>query len=146
MRSEAEQVGEGEKGKAVFLQPSIACLSCHKVGETGTDIGPELSAVGSSMSTEFIIESLLWPQKDIKEGYISTTITTSDGKVIRGYIKGRENRILTIQDMSTRELIKINEDNIKEQKNAGSPMPNGLIAALSKEQFLNLVSYLKQLR
>jgi len=144
--SDVEKVGNSEKGKTVYNTLAVSCAACHKVGNNGSDIGPDLSAIGSSLPTNFIIESILWPQKDIKEGYLSTTITTKDGNIIRGYIKEKEDEKLQVFDFTSKEIVSIHKVNIAEQRDAGSPMPNGIVATFSKQQFIDLVAYLKKLR
>ncbi|MFT7034751.1 MAG: putative heme-binding domain-containing protein [Cyclobacteriaceae bacterium] len=135
-----------ENGKNVYNTVAISCSACHKIDDKGSDIGPELSAIGSSMPTNFIIESILWPQKDIKEGYLSTAITTKDNNIINGYIKDQDDQKIEILSFASKKIVTVYKDKIADRKDAGSAMPNGIVSTFSKQQFIDLVSYLEQLR
>ena len=51
----------------------------------GGKIGPELSALGTAQPVDFIVGAILDPQKEVKEGYVSISITTKDGEEYQGY-------------------------------------------------------------
>ena len=38
--------GDPARGRAAFLANTGACLGCHRVGETGGTVGPDLSQIG----------------------------------------------------------------------------------------------------
>src|SRR5262249_34584079 len=46
-----------------------ACASCHRFGSIGTDIGPDLTTIGSRFQKKDILEAILWPSKDISDQY-----------------------------------------------------------------------------
>ena len=56
-------------GAEVFASPKFACLSCHRVGDQGGIVGPDLSTTGLCLKPEEVVESLLWPRRQVKEGY-----------------------------------------------------------------------------
>jgi len=47
-------------GEAIFIE---RCRDCHKVHETGGVVGPDLSAVGSRRSPDFIEQAIRDPSK-----------------------------------------------------------------------------------
>ena len=110
---------------------------------------PDLTAVGTTLSGHRISEELLWPQKQVKEGFSLVRVITTEGRVLQGYErKTRETQqtgALLIEDPQSGELTKIDKDEIDVRQNAGSAMPSGLTTLLSEEQLLDLIAYLQSL-
>src|SRR5262245_57875766 len=46
----AKSNGNAVAGAKVFANPKNACLSCHKLGPTGGDVGPALDVVGNCLT------------------------------------------------------------------------------------------------
>ncbi|MEZ6078757.1 MAG: c-type cytochrome [Pirellulaceae bacterium] len=42
----------------------LACMSCHRVGQVGGAVGPDLSALAKDKTLDNIVESVLWPQRE----------------------------------------------------------------------------------
>ena len=78
----AQAQGRQQHGASLFQ--SLACSSCHKVSGRGGNVGPDLTAIGTTLSTDRIIEELLWPARQIKEGYSVVAVVTDSGKVVTG--------------------------------------------------------------
>src|SRR5262245_31607223 len=64
--ADAQAHGDARRGAAVFGAPTSACLSCHKVGKQGGDVGPELSKVGACLTPEAVVEAVFWPNRTVK--------------------------------------------------------------------------------
>ena len=145
--TDAAQQGESERGGALFKR--MACNSCHTVGGAGGDIGPDLTAIGTTLSAERIVEELLWPSRQIKEGFSVVQVITEDGRIYQGYARpakeGQESGDIVIQDLATRERIAIKRQHIEEKRTTGSSMPTGLTALISQPQLLDLIQYLSEL-
>ena len=72
--------GNAMRGEAIYANPVLSCAGCHKIGENGGIFGPELTAVGAGLPVELIIEAVLWPTRQVKEGYLATTLNLKDGE------------------------------------------------------------------
>ncbi|MBM82457.1 MAG: hypothetical protein CMJ78_17980 [Planctomycetaceae bacterium] len=145
--ADASQHGQSTRGAILFK--SLACSSCHKVGGVGGTIGPDLTAIGTTLSAERITEEVLWPNRQVKEGYSVIQVMTSEGKILNGYHRktkeSQESGDLVLQDIATNKLITIKQADIEQQHSAGSAMPTGLTALLSRDQLLDLISCLSSL-
>ena len=64
----------------------MGCAACHKIGDSGGIIGPDLSAVGSGVPGERIVTEVLWPTRQVKDGFSLTLLTLKDGSVLQGYL------------------------------------------------------------
>lgn len=144
---DAQKLGDQTRGRLIFQ--SLACASCHKVSGRGGDVGPDLTATGTTLSPERIIEELLWPNRQVKEGYSTLQVLTVDGRIHQGYERrtrdSEESGDVVIQELSTRRLLTIDNGDIEFVGNAGSPMPEGLTSVISKPQLLDLIQYLSEL-
>jgi mono/diheme cytochrome c family protein len=50
-----------EEGKRLY-EDKYACLSCHRIGETGGRVGPELTRVGFRLNSSWIYRWVRYPQ------------------------------------------------------------------------------------
>ncbi|MFO0930783.1 MAG: hypothetical protein U0736_27755 [Gemmataceae bacterium] len=78
--------------RAVFASPTLACLSCHKVGRHGATVGPELSTVGKTAKPAEIVESVVWPKRQVKADFVAHAVQLSNGSTVQGY-RDREDAI-----------------------------------------------------
>ena len=140
-----ETSGNAEYGKLAY-QKAATCVACHKIDGTGGDIGPDLSEVGVGCSLELLIESVLWPNRQIREGYMTTKITTKDDQLHVGYRLAEQSGVLHLRDIASASVKKIARTNIKHEEEAGSSMIPGLTAALTEAELAHLIAYLAALK
>ncbi|GIS58455.1 MAG: hypothetical protein CM1200mP2_06800 [Planctomycetaceae bacterium] len=104
---------------------------------------------GTTLSAERIAEELLWPNRQVKEGFSVIQVVTEDGKIHQGYERktksSQETGDLVLEDLATRKLVTIKRESIEAKKVTGSVMPSGLTAVLSREQLLDLLRFLSDL-
>ncbi len=141
----ARQHGDARRGAAVFASPQFACLSCHRVGAQGGTVGPDLTQAGACLKPGELVESILWPKKQIKQGYEAIAVATTDGKIRQGYKQAEIDTSLTFRDPTSGELFQVSKADIEETRALGTLMPDGLAAAMSEEQRRDLVRFLLEL-
>jgi putative heme-binding domain-containing protein len=137
--------GNAARGGEVFRRPELGCVACHAVNGQGGHIGPELSTLGSAQPVDFIVGAIIDPQKEIKEGYMSLSITTKEGEEYTGYQVRETADELVLRDVLQNKEIRLRRDAIKEKMQNGSVMPRGLTDALSRAEFCDLVRFLSEL-
>ena len=77
--------GDKEAGKTIFFQKiAVACLRCHKLEGQGGDVGPELNGIGGKQKRDYLLESIILPEKNIAKGFESLIIVLSNGKTVTG--------------------------------------------------------------
>src|SRR5438876_2632437 len=143
--AEAKARGDARRGAMVFMAPQFACNSCHRVGKLGGSVGPELTTVGKCIPPDQIVESVLWPKKQVKEGYVAIAVITNDGRTIQGYKSSETDQEVVLRDPATNAAIRIRKDNIESRREVGSLMPEGLAEAMTFEQCRDLVRFLLEL-
>jgi len=62
--------GLAKRGEDIFHKhPVASCVRCHKVGEEGGVIGPEMDGIASRKDRAYIYESLINPTAQLAEGF-----------------------------------------------------------------------------
>ena len=134
--------GDAARGKDIFMAAQTACIGCHKVSDTGGITGPDLTAIGRGMTPELITESVLWPRRQIKEGFFLTSVTTHDGKVLSGYKISEDAKTLVLRTPGAEATESVAKDKIKDRNDTGTLMPEGLTGWMTEAQRLDLLRFL----
>jgi putative heme-binding domain-containing protein len=95
---------------------------------------------------ELLVEAILWPQRQIKEGFVSTSITTKSGRAISGYLENNDKQNIVIRDAATGVTHTIPAQQILTREDAGSLMPPGLTSGLTRSELRDLIRYLSELK
>jgi len=144
MVADVARLGDPVRGEAVFRRKDQVCLKCHAIGGAGGQVGPDLSSIGASAPVDYLIDSLLQPNKAIKENYHSLLITTTKGQQYSGIKVHETETELVMRDAEDRE-ISIPIKDIDERSPGGSLMPDGLTDTLTRSDLLDLVRFLSEL-
>src|SRR5262249_22301777 len=122
------------RGELIYRRKELQCLACHAYGGAGGQVGPDMTSIGASAQTDYLVESLLIPNKAVKEGFNAIRVVTSEDRVHLG-IKVREgNGLLVIRTPEDKEVT-IPVKDIAERGDAKSIMPEGLTDTLTKQEF-----------
>ncbi|MBM3834385.1 MAG: c-type cytochrome [Verrucomicrobia bacterium] len=145
LTDEVHAQGDAQRGAEIFRRAELGCVACHAVHGQGGNIGPELSNLGTAQPIDFIIGAILDPQKEIKEGYTSISVTTKTGEEYQGYQLRETGDEIVVRDVLQSKEIRVRRDAIKEKKLNGSVMPAGLADTLTRAEFRDLVRFLSEL-
>jgi putative membrane-bound dehydrogenase-like protein len=131
------------RGLSVYLRESGSrCFTCHKIENMGGNVGPALTGVYQALSLDKLIESILEPSKEIKEGYESLKVALNDGRVLTGIRVTQDDKTLVLKDANAQET-RIAVDDIDEQaKDSVSLMPVGLVQDLAPQEVADLLGFL----
>jgi putative heme-binding domain-containing protein len=144
MVADVARLGDAARGERVFRRRDQTCLKCHAIGGAGGQVGPDLSSIGASAPVDYLIDSLLLPNKAVKENYHAMLVSTKKGQLYTG-IKVRETKDnLVLRTAEDKELTIAVKD-IDERAMGGSLMPAGLTDTLTRGELLDLVRFLSEL-
>ncbi|WP_294387485.1 PVC-type heme-binding CxxCH protein [Prosthecobacter sp.] len=130
--------GDAKKGQAVF---ATICITCHKHGDMGVDVGPPLSDV-KVKPPEGILSDILDPNRMFEARWTAYQIDTKDGRSLSGLIQS-ENSDSVVLAMMGGAKETLPRSAIKEMKSLDRTlMPVGLEAAITKEQMADLIAFL----
>lgn len=144
MVEDVRKLGDAARGEAVYRRKDMACQKCHAIAGAGGLVGPDLISIGASAQIDYLIDSLLLPNKQVKENYNSIRVDLKDGKQVTG-IKIRETpKELVLRDGEDREVV-IPTDKIDDKTVGGSIMPEGLVDPLTRQELLDLTRFMSEL-
>lgn len=136
--------GDPVRGEQVYRRKDVTCMACHAIAGAGGQVGPDMTSIGASAQVDYLVESLLMPNKAVKEGYHALKVTTLDNRVVVG-VKTREADGKLFLRTSEDKEIGISEKNIDEKVASRSLMPDGLADQLTRQELVDLVRFLSEL-
>ncbi len=130
--------GDAKKGQQVF---ATICITCHKHGTLGVDVGPPLSDV-KVKPPEGLLSDILDPNRMFEARWSAYTVETKDGRTLSGLIQAETSDSIVLAMMGgAKETIA--RSAIKEMKSLDRTlMPVGLEAAINKDQMADLLAFL----
>ncbi|HEX7899531.1 MAG TPA: HEAT repeat domain-containing protein [Planctomycetota bacterium] len=143
----ASNKGDAGRGRALFADlKGVACVKCHKVKGDGGEVGPELFGVAAKFNRAQLVESVLYPSKQILDGYKLTKVLTTSGEVKSGRLAADGTEELILLDAEgKRHAIKKGEIDRRQESDL-SLMPDGLNTGLTPQDFSDLIAYLETLK
>lgn len=132
-----------EKGKDAYL--AAQCIKCHRLGETGGAVGPDLTAISSRFGRREVLESILEPSKTLSDQYQNEVFTTGTGKSVTGRVVDETKDAIAVQpDPLAPERVVIRKDDLERRAASKlSPMPANLADVLTRDEVLDLLAYLE---
>ena len=91
--------GDAARGREIF---ETSCVRCHRVGDRGGRLGPDLTLIGARRSPVALAAAIRDPSATMARGYRPVTLLTRDGERIQGVKKGEDAFSLQIVDTSER--------------------------------------------
>jgi putative heme-binding domain-containing protein len=137
--------GNPEQGKVLF-NTTATCNKCHRVNEIGKQVGPDLDEIGSKLSRQALLESILFPSAGISHNYENYLILTDEGTTVSGVMVSETPEAVTLKgaDAIPRTVNKANIDEMIQQKI--SLMPADLHKLMTQQELLDVVSYMESLK
>jgi putative heme-binding domain-containing protein len=127
------------QGRTVFRRE---CASCHRLDQEGYAVGPDLFGI-RNQPKESILLHVLVPDHEITQGFAAYTVATKDGRVLTGLVASETPTSLTLRQPLGKEdtILRSEIDAISSAQQ--SLMPQGLEKAISRQEFADLLAYLK---
>lgn len=135
--------GDGAVGANVF---AAKCIGCHRVGDRGGRLGPDLSRIGTARARATLGRQIRGTVEDFRTGYEPVTLTTPGGQQIHGVKKNED--LFSVQIMDAGERIQgyLREDMREVTNQKQSAMPAFGPTTLSDADLDDLLAYLTSLR
>ena len=144
IRALVQLKGDAKRGKAIYLNPAIvACSSCHKLEGVGGQVGPDLTRIWETSTVEKLLESIVEPSKEIKEGFATYKAVTANGQVFTGLKIFDSPTEIVLREASGRDVRIDRSDLDALSPSKISLMPENVVSQLSFDQFIDLLAFLK---
>lgn len=136
-----------ERGRRLFAETAtVQCKNCHRVGEIGKAIGPDLNVIGKKLDKQKLLESMLEPSKTIDPKFAAQLVETSDGQVVTGLLVRQDNKHVILRQIDGKETTVAVADVEVIAPQQKSLMPELLLQDLTAQQVADLLEYLSSLK
>lgn len=135
-----ETAGTPDAGRAIFDKQ---CAACHRFGEIGKDVGPDLTTIASRFKRKDLLESILWPSKIISDQYQSEMFELKDGSVVTGVIVRESAIAVFVRTAESPERpVQVPKGKIANRATSTvSLMPPGLLDGYTQAEIANLLAF-----
>ncbi len=133
-----EMNGDLENGVAMYKKH---CAQCHKHGEIGVAIGPNLTGMAVHPKPE-ILMNVLDPSRSVENNFRTYQVLTTDGTVTTGMLAGESANSIRIINAQGKEEQILREDIEELNASTKSLMPEGFEALISKQEMADLLAFL----
>jgi putative heme-binding domain-containing protein len=131
--------GDLDRGHKLFAQ---RCISCHRAGNEGNAVGPDLVTVRNG-GPEKLMLSILDPNREVAPNYIAYTVDTKDGENVLGIVTRDTPASITLREAYGKET-SIPRDKIRKiASQRKSLMPEGLEVGLKPQDFADLLEFVQ---
>jgi putative heme-binding domain-containing protein len=139
--------GDAVRGGKLFNdEQKIICAKCHSVDGSASKSGPDLIAAGDAFGRRDLVDAVLRPSATIAPGYGTVIVETKAGDAFQGVLKRATDAEVQLMGLDGK-LVSIAIADIKEKTGTSiSLMPEGQHAALTPQEFTDLIEYLTSLR
>jgi len=139
----AQPGGDAASGRR--LVESSQCLDCHRIGETGSRLGPDLSDIGSRRSTDVLRRAIVAPDDDVVPEHRFVRLVTKDGTVVAGRLLNQD--AFSIQLINADEQLKSYlKSNLREHTILEKGLMPSFESKLTAQQVADMVTYLESLK
>ena len=142
--ADARAHGDARRGAITFGLATSACLSCHRVGTEGGQVGPDLTRIAACRSGEEIVEAIWWPDRTVREEHRAVAVVDATGRVVQGIVREESAARLVLVD-ATGAVHTLPTSDIEHRRDIGSLMPRGLLAGMAPDMRRDLLRYLLEL-
>jgi len=130
--------GDRDRGKAVFAR---VCAACHKLGEVGNVVGPDLAAL-ANRTPAYLMQEILDPNRNLDSRYVEYRAQLKDGRTVTGLLAAETATTVILRGQQRKEETLLRSD-IEELRGSGkSLMPEGIEKDVSKKDMADLLTFL----
>jgi putative heme-binding domain-containing protein len=136
--------GNVKAGQKLFTQQG--CVACHAIDLAAEQKGPYLGAAGAKFPREYLVDSILDPNKVVAQGFQTVVFQMKDDSEQMGFVTGEADGVVTLRNIAG-QVSKIKRSDVRNERHLPqSMMPAGLAAGLTVEELTSLIEYLGTLK
>jgi putative membrane-bound dehydrogenase-like protein len=138
-RSALTLTGNAGRGKPLFVKH---CATCHKLGDAGQNVGPDLAS-RKDKSPESLLIAVLDPNRNVEPKYVAYVAVTTGGRTYNGILADESaNGLVLIGAKGDRvELLRSQIEELT--STSKSLMPEGLEKDLSPQAVADVIAYIQ---
>jgi quinoprotein glucose dehydrogenase len=139
--------GDATRGRKIFYEnPAVACTRCHQIGtDGGGNAGPKMDGLASRVTREHLLESIVFPNQQVTEGFETALISLKNGTAYAGIVKSQTDTELVLISPEDGE-VKLKKSDIASRDTGLSGMPEGFGQMLSRQELRDVIEFLGTLK
>lgn len=133
-----------EQGQAVFA--SAGCIKCHRLGEVGSVLGPDLTKIAERYRGSRLLQQILEPSHEINKQYQTWVAVLQDGRAVSGLKleESAESVTLLPNPLKPETKLVLPRGEIEElEASMISTMPANLLITYSRDEILDLLAWIQ---
>ncbi len=134
---EVEKKGDMAIGKIMF---EATCSTCHKFGNAGMEVGPNLTGMGAHGAGE-LLSAIVDPNAEVDPTFTAWNIETKDGQAFAGVIARENPTSLFLKFQGGEKEIKTAD--IKTKVNTGRSLMPDVLGELGPDVLRNIITYMQ---
>jgi putative membrane-bound dehydrogenase-like protein len=139
LKGVVELTPDAENGWRVFGR---TCAQCLRLDRQGFAVGPDLFGI-RNQPKETILLHILIPDREITTGFAAYSVLTKDGRALSGLVASETPTSITLRQPLGKEEVLLKQDIEELTAISTSLMPQGIERTVSRQEFADLLAYLK---
>jgi putative heme-binding domain-containing protein len=140
---ESAPAADASRGKGLI--ESSGCFDCHRIGDRGSRLGPDLTDIGSRRTPERLQRSLVAPDEEVAFDTRFVRLVTNDGAVVTGRLLNQD--AISVQLMTPKDELKTYmRANLREYTILDKGLMPSVEGKLTAQQIADVVAYLGSLK
>jgi putative heme-binding domain-containing protein len=132
-------IGDSGRGRAVF---EASCASCHRVGDLGMRVGPELAG-SAHRSVEDLLSNILDPNMAMNPAFVAYQVETVDDETVTGLLETQRGESVTLRQAGEQTVV-LPRSRIRSLRSTGlSLMPEGLESGRTPQELRDLIAFIR---
>jgi putative membrane-bound dehydrogenase-like protein len=133
---------DAARGRAVFDRE---CATCHRLGDAGHAVGPNLASIGRRTPDEILLH-VLDPNREVAPDYLEYAAELADGRVLSGVVAAESATSLQLVRAGGESATILRSELAALRGTGKSLMPDGLEARIPPDAMADLVAFLRELQ
>jgi putative membrane-bound dehydrogenase-like protein len=134
--------GDAKRGQVSFAKN---CATCHKIGETGVNVAPDISDSRTKTPAQ-ILADIIQPNRAIDANYVAYNLLLADGTTASGILTSETSTSITLKAAGAK-VITVARGEIEQLKSTGvSLMPDGLEKTIPPQEMADVIAFIKNWR
>jgi putative heme-binding domain-containing protein len=117
------------------------CASCHRLGNEGVQVGPDIATL-TDKSPEALLIAILDPNRAFEAKYAAFAVATVDGRVLNGLITNESATAVTLRLQEGKDNVLLRSDIAEMSASGQSLMPEGVEKDLKPRDLADLIAFL----
>ncbi|MCS7167129.1 MAG: c-type cytochrome [Gemmatales bacterium] len=134
--------GNVERGRELFVKH---CAICHRIGQTGAEVGPDLLATLKTKTAEGLMIDILDPSREVDNRYLNYLVLDRSGRVYTGIIIAETATAITLRRAEGAEDTLLRSEIEQIQATGKSLMPDGFEKQFTPQDLADLLAWLQTL-